>query len=338
MTSNSWTGVDTKEAENEVRFLRSAISDTESEIDAYRELGKIDKLSFGLALGLDSLQQRRSKLELELQNLLAFREKEIISLSLDGPDFPEHSASFDSLSAILRSTQGLFKSVVQAITTGPTSRGPVPAHVNALSTLRLVSTFPSSFGLSVEAKTNRDAKNQATLERSLGNLFSLLSNADDADQLLLNASELGPRVMGHLQSLVFRLHRTKTTTSLKWDDSTGASHSWSADQQRISTIAIGLSGIREPQIVTKELSGILLGLSLLKGTFEILSDRGELIEGTIAEEILDLARLSFGTRKKFIYRETSTQNQLTGISRTASVLVKILDPDETLGLEGLAPF
>ena len=333
----AWRDIEAADAEQQVRNLRRRITSVEEQIESYRQFGEVSKASFALRLSLESLKRRREYLQSELWSVLALREREVVTVTLDGPEFPRHSASFASLAEFLRSSQRLFASVLQAITTGPTERGPIPSYIEQAAQLRLTEIYASSFGMVIELGSQENPRVRTSLERSLAALFALFESSIESEQLLERAGSLGSRTMNHYRRLVADLRGTRTTPSVSWTDTEGHESRWNPTSEKLDVIYGALAGIRTESAETKTEIGILVGASLLKGRFELLTDSGEVIEGRVAAAAFEKLTEAFATRCKITFTQSETLNRLTGAIKRVITLTDIRSTDETNTLGGLAP-
>lgn len=334
---SAWREIDANDAEQQVKNLRARITSVELEIESFRVFGDMTKTSYGHQLAFESLRHRRGALLAELGEILALRERELIKISLSGRPFDGHSASFGTLASFLRSTQKLFTSVTQAITTGPTERGPVPGYISRSSELRLVEVFPSSFGMIVELGRDVDPNGQQILERSLKSMFSLLDSSPQGDQLLERVGGLGIRTMNHYRHLVKDLRNTATTPALVWADAAGNANSWQPSADRLEDISRSLESIRAQRSETLTATGLLVGASLLRGKFELLTDSGDVLQGAVAADAYHKLSNAFAARCVVRYTRNETINRLTGASRIAITLTDVTPADEQDTPTGLAP-
>ena len=334
---SAWRDIDATDAEQQVKNLRRRIVGVEEEILAYRtEFGDFTKLTFAHRLAIQSLTNRRDHLHSALQQLMDLRQREVVNVALNGPEFPRNSASFESLAEILHSVQRLFTSVVQAVTTGPTQRGPIPTYVERAAKLRLAEVYPSSFGMVVELGADENLVVRSALERSLQTTFALFNSSTNGEQLLEKAGSLGTRTMSHYRRLISSLQRTETVPKLEWSDPSGNFNVWTANRESLQAAADAVSSIRTERTEEKVVTGILVGASLLKGTFEVLTEQGDVLEGRIAEHLINSISRAFATRCVAHYTLNETLNRLTGSTKSVVTLTAIGPvPDGSIS-DGLA--
>lgn len=322
----SWRSVEASEAEGRLRNLKQRLLRTEETIELQSSLLRGEPESFAYQLALHSLIARRDAIQAEIAELSAYRVKEQLRLSLSGQSFPQNSAHVDVLAHVLFRAQRLFTSIVQAISVGPTARGPIPLGIERITQLRLAQTFPSSFGMILEAETNPNAFGNSTVAAGLASLFVLLESSEDRDQLVETAGSLGPRVMNHYRKLVGQLVKTGSELSVSWKDLEGQQHQWAGTSQRLQSLSMSLKTIRTEETEIRERKGRIVGASLLRDSFEFLvTETDEVVRGRISNDARVSVQQLFGKPSIGFIAETLIRDDVTGDERTVATLTRLLE-------------
>lgn len=324
-----WQGVDPIAAEARLRGLRRRLSELDAALADQQALARAKPNSFGIALSGESLRSMEAALRLELVEVLRHRQAEHISIVLDGPNFVEHSAKLSDLGVIFTRMQKMFSSVAQAITTGPTTRGPIRSDIMAHTAMRLQATYASSFGMNVAVPSNYDLLGESIPSDTLGQLFQLLFAAQNDNRLMRISGEVGRRSLVHLRHLASHLKATEATMSVDWKDFAGTKYEWQITRESADKIIATIDNITETRSETKTFDGSLVGASLLRNRFEVLLDSGSVLEGKFVSGLAGPIRETFGKRITATLDETEVHDRVSGESKTFYTL-KALQPFEAV--------
>lgn len=310
------------EAQLKALFRRSNL--TEEMINVQSRLRVSDPSSFAYRLSLSSLQNRQQSLQREIAAVLHLRRQETIKLALEGERFQDHSAYIGDLSVVLSSAQKIFTSIVQATTTGPTQRGPVPTAIEQLARLRLTNTYSSSFGMQLEADTSVDMFGNSEVLTALDTFFALLGSGDNREQLIDRAGNLGPRVLNHYKRFVKQLANSGTSISLSWQDPVGDIYRWEAREIELVKLNQSLTSITTELNHILQVEGWLLGASLLRNRFEFVPVDGEpTISGRISKDAKNDVASLFGQRCMAEIAETIMSDEATESQKSVFTLIAI---------------
>lgn len=311
-----WQGVDPVAAEGRLRGLRRRLSELDAALADQQALARTKPESFAIALSGESLRSMETALRLELVEVLRHRQAEHISIVLDGPNFVEHSAKLLDLGVIFTRAQKLFSSVAQAITTGPTTRGPIRSDIVAETAMRLQATYASSFGMNIAIQSNYDLLGESLPSDALNQLFQLLFAAQNDSQLMRVSGEVGRRSLVHLRHLASHLKATESIMKVDWKDYAGTKHEWRVNQESANKIIATIDNITETRSETKSFDGRLVGASLLRNRFEVLLDSDSVLEGKFVSGLAGVIQETFGERVTAIVDETEVLDRVSGESRT----------------------
>lgn len=311
-----WTGIDPVLAEARLRGLRRRLAELDQALVDQQALARENPNSFGIALSGESLRSIEAALRLELVDVLRHRQAEKVSIVLDGPSFAQHSAKLADLGVIFTRLQKLFSSVAQAITTGPTTRGPIRADVMAHTAMRLQAIYASSFGMNIAVPSNYNLLGESLPSEALGQLFQLLSAAQSDTHLMRVSGEVGRRSLVHLRQLARHLQDNDAKMNVNWKDFAGTQYHWAVDRISAEKIIFTIDNIKETRSETKRFDGFLVGASLLRSRFEILLDSGGVLEGKFVNGLVGKVQETFGKQVTAIMDETEILDGISGESRT----------------------
>lgn len=323
-----WRDIDAKVAEARLYGLRRRLSELDAAISDHQALSREFPASFALELSGKSLRSMELALTKELAETLQHRQAELFSIALDGPSFVHHSAKISELGFILTSLQKLFSSIAQSVTTGPTSRGPIPIDIRSRTSLTLRSTYQSSFGMEIIVPASFDLFGASLPSDTLTQLFKLLKATENDAEFMRLCGEIGSRSLVHLRRLVKHLRSADSALRLAWKDFSGTKYEWSLVAGRADRVLDAINNISETKSSTIELSGLLVGASLLRNRFEILLDDGNVVEGKFVAGLTRHIADKFGKKISATVDETEILDRATGQSRTFYTLKDTTDAQQ----------
>ncbi|MBE9606116.1 hypothetical protein IAI18_14715 [Acetobacteraceae bacterium H6797] len=327
MTSNSiitWANIDPVEAETRLANLHRREADLEEAFLAQQRIEKIHPGSFALSLAKAGLNARREFVYSEMSALLRHRINEPITIKLDGVDYYNHSAKIGDLGFFLIRLQKLFSSIAQAIQTGPTLRGPIASSIREATEIRIADVFPSSFGMDLYVPVKSDLMGRSISSESLSRLFQVLASSQDEEQFMKISGSLGGRTTNHLRHLVSHLKNSESKISMEWRDHTGTNHSWKASSDVISGIANNITTIIQTKSSVREFSGVLVGASMVRNSFELLElPSRDIIEGTITADLALDVKKYFGSAVNITVDAVEVLDKRSGVSKTYYALTSI---------------
>lgn len=310
--------------EEHLKALIRRFDTTEDMINAQSRLRVRDPESFAYRIALLSLQSRQEVIRQAIAEILHQRQQETINLALEGERFQESSAYLSDLALVLSHTQKVFTSIVQAVTVGPTQRGPIPNAIERLSQLRLTTTYPSSFGMRLEADTSTDMFGNSEVITALNTLFALLLSGADREQLVDRTGNLGPRVLNHYKRFVKQLANSGTSISLSWRDPIGEIYRWEAREPELVRLSESLTSIKTELTHPLDVEGWLLGASLLRNRFEFVPMGEDTpISGRISKDAKSSVAALFGQQCFAHIIETRTFDEIVDSVRSVFTLVAI---------------
>lgn len=318
-----WKDIDPNYAESVLRGLNRRLTDLDGALRAQNEMFRAAPESFALALGNRSLLGMQEKLRDERAELLRHRVAEKLNIALDGGKFQNNTASIGALGALLIRIQKLYSSIGQSITQGPRQRGPIATSITEATELRLTSTFPSSFGMSLVVSPKNELFVDSLPGAAFESLFGLLSSTQSEREVMRLSGELGTRSINHLRHIANILSKQDSELSLEWSDSAGIKHYWTASPEESSRTLFRLSAIKETRAETKLFTGRIVGASLLRNRFELVTGDGAIIEGKIVSSTVEDVARAFGNICSVLVDETEITDSASGQSRIYYSLISI---------------
>jgi len=323
----TWTGIDPVLAEAQMRGLTRRLAEIEEAMEHSQRLQAAAPQSFAARLGWQSLWNMQIALERERLDLVAHRVRERVVVALNGPAFARHTADLGNLGVFLIRLQKLYTSIAQAVTVGPSLRGPIGREITGATTMRFADVFPSSFGMELFVDQKFDIFGESVASSSLQTLFNLLSSTTRETEISRLSAELGPRAINHLRHVLDDLARADAGLSIKWSDSTGTEYQWVADDNEVKDLKQNASRFRTIRSEPVFLKGFLTGASLLRDRFEFLMEDRSLIEGKVAKAAKTAIREFFGHRCIGSFDRVVVLEAVTGEERTYFTMTGISSPD-----------
>ena len=323
---DTWSITDERTIESieaQIRGLNRRLYDLEHALQSASEILRDDPNNFAFKLTSSSLISMQGALQNELAEATRYRINEGINISLSGQLVEDHSASILSLSVILNRIQRLYSSIAQAITSGPTIRGPLSGAVVNATDLRLANIYPSSFGMTLYVPSEHNMFGSSISVEALESMFDLLAAVEDSDERIMRkAGEVGTRSMRHLKALSRHLDQTGTSISLGWKDLSGIYRSWEASPERSHSISEKIDKITQTDSEIINVSGRLVGASLLKDRFEI-SSADIIYEGRFVASLNESIRDLFGSGVEAKLEATEIRDVVSNTARRYFTLREI---------------
>ena len=265
-----------------MRSLTRRLAELDEALNAGQQMLVFNPKSFAAELSLQSLTQFQERLERERIQLVSHRKRERLAIALKGQSFADNTANIGELGVFLVRLQKLYSSIAQAITTGPRLRGPISRDIENATAMRFADVFPSSFGMEIYIKPNFDMFGERLVISSLTTLFNLLSATRAEGEISRLSAELGQRAFSHLRRVLNDLARSHSGFELEWTDVSGTKFVWGATDEDVPRLWKNVSRFRTSSSTERKTAGILLGASLLRDRFEIMTTTQQVIEGKIA--------------------------------------------------------
>lgn len=322
---NAWVDIDPAEAESRSRSLRRRLSDIEQAMQEQLAALREKPDSFAFRLGWKSLASMQERLKGDLAVVTVHRASEQLTVILDGAKF-NREADLGTLGTLLIRLQKLYTSIGQAITRGPTLRGPISGAIRDMTQLRLQTTFASSFGMHMTVPADYDLMGNSVPTSALETMFQLLNATNDESRLMQMSGEIGRRSFGHLRHIAIALRDADADLKTEWRDLAGTQYSWHLRRGDAAGVIANLGNISETRTGEITTRGRLVGASLLRNRFEFLSDDGAIYDGKFVVGLGPSIRAAFGEECMATIDETEVADLGSGESRVYFSLRELTAP------------
>jgi hypothetical protein len=195
--------------------------------------------------------------------------------------------------------------------------------------LMFTGTPRGSFGLEFVAITAEDGSQQEVHSQSLRNVATALVHVADSDSSTLDETikQIPPRVVQPLKNFMKALAENNAEIRLAFPDQ--ASQSLSVEKVRAAADRLEKGVVQ----TTETLTGTFRGATLESGKFDLKTDAGDVITGTVADDLSeeDLIRISSLTNHRCVATlEKTTVIKIAGAPTVTYVLIDAQSmPDPT---------
>ena len=312
-----------------MRSLTRRLSELDEALKAGQQMLASHPGSFSAELSLHSLTQIQERLEIERRELVSHRQLERLDVALKDAAFADNTASIGQLGVFLIRLQKLYSSIAQAISTGPRLRGPLSHEIADTTALRFAAVFPSSFGMEIYIRPKFDIFGESMVTSSLATLFNLLSATSREGEISRLSAEVGQRSLTHLRHVLADLDRSHSGFQMTWTDQSGTRFEWEASGDDVSRLRNNVAKYKTSSSTERRILGVLLGASLLRDRFEMLTAEQEVIEGKLARAAKAKIREFFGRACFATIEQTDITEVVTGEAKTYYTLTDITSPPNT---------
>lgn len=318
-----WKNIEPAEAESRMRGLARRLAELDQVLQKNQHIYSKNPSSFAAELAVSSMESLQRNLLAEKADLLRHRELELLQVALKGRSYVDHSAGVGQLGVFLIRLQKLYSSIAQSITTGPTRRGAISNEIVSATAMRFASVYPSSFGMEIFIRPKFDMFGESTATSTLQTLFALLNASRREAEISRLSAELGQRALNHFRHILDDLLRTDAGFSLSWVDTSGTEYSWTADHEQISVLQNNVARFKPSRSIELNIPAVLLGASLLRDRFELLTSDREVIEGKLTRDVKPKLREVFGRQFKARLERVEIEETVSGDTRTFYTLLDI---------------
>lgn len=273
-------------------------------------------------MALQSIQAR----QIELQDLRRILEGESdVELSLSGGAEHQSKIEVGFVAKFLDSFQDTVAAVVQALTTGATERGAIPAAVVSASQMRLAASAPGSFIVRIDGPerfanvpiVGDDDEPLPEFDAAIARVMDVFDSAfhDIAGEELRNSIiELGgKRASSHFKNLAQIVGRSGTTTELiHRSDFLEAPRTARLTAETAERL-FGLLSETEQMTTVEVILGKLTGVRWKNQTFdlEVEAEPPETVHGSVVTAIRDQIKNLFDRPVRAEVEITTTTTQVT---------------------------
>lgn len=280
--------------------IRNELADLAS---AFEEFAADDPTEpFGVRLMRESLDRRRDVLTEELRRA----EDSDLVMILNGQPVVDHAVEVDFLVKILSPFEKAASAVAQALEDAATKAGVIPAAIRDRVAVRLQATFAGSFGLLLSGPPldeqlmlpiDEGDLPLPLFERAIGRLMAIIEAGQDPDNfdqsILDEIGDLGQRSASHVVDLAKSVSAVGAPVEFLWAD---AGH----PQRRVVLSPLVATRLQEVLThiemaeVEQSLRGRLVEASLVRRTFGVEDEDGNIVRGTVNPDIAHRIEEYFG--------------------------------------------
>lgn len=317
-TIKSWRdGVHPEETERRIAWLEKQVAAAEDAISAQREIIEHDGMNFAYRLSLNSLEASRNSHVSELAELMKQREMETLHFALDGDAYSKHRAPASVLAEFIGNVQQLFLRIAQGVETGKFRRN-IDHQLKRMCQLEVAAFYPSSFGVQFVAPTNTDLAGQSITVLAMERTMALVT----AEQPLEELAVIGPYALVQYRRLIKTLIDAQARPKVDWKSPAGKEITWTADHNRLLTLANRLAKIRNEKPALREARGTLVGVSQRRQKFEFAS-QGRVLTGHAPRELMPKLKPYFTESCIAVFTETTYIDESTEQEKVARTLIDI---------------
>ena len=268
-----------------INSINHRIHDTECEIIEIEKMDKTSPLRHAL---LKQMKLRLNDLNEAREKVLLSQSNDTITLRVYGDNVLRGKISNRILVDVLAGFQAVTDSVANSLISSPAQRGKLPALVKELTDFQVTSMFEGSFGIVLE-------KNQAEygivtecslLNTVLNGMFSIMENSQDSYQLIEEISPLGTRAINHYADWMSNLYAHDVNLEIGWTDESASVRKLNITSIMSKEIVDILQGIGSFIDEESVITGVLTGINIRNGTFEIQEEGGQIIKGKSKLDVL----------------------------------------------------
>lgn len=271
--------------------------------DYLREIAEIDAMlagfgrapSFGLQLAQKGLTHRRAELAAEMESLaVAGRFAQELDVVLDGAPVIHHTIEAKFLSEVLNALQGLVRDLLADLS-GRLGKGGFVAQAFAdRSVLRVANSFPSSFGLRMEAGVGEfHLEDAGSFAETLATLLRLIDSPEEDGVSFVDEYEpLSGRTKRKYRDLLGYLGENDASMRVIWPTTKGVRQAVVNARQAAHRLEY-LNRFEESSRI-EHVRGKLDAATHSSATFTIVTDDRRRISGTVEDHLLEKMGMHWG--------------------------------------------
>ncbi len=302
---------------NILRKYREDLSKVRKLVLNQRKLVDKDPDSFAYQISLQSLECREKEVEMDIKNI----EDELglisLDLKLDSPSIALGAIPLDILGNAMIGLQRLINSIAQAVSLGPTERGPFSNEVIKSSQLQLSAIYPGSFGMYLDGVGEEDLLGENLLKTSLDKLKEVLEIENEIE-FVNQLDELGFRTINAYKDWLSKLETSEVTMELKFNENISNNIIVKTPDDMVK-IRKSLENIAEPKLEEIYLTGVFIGGNIRNGSFEFSSEE-QFLSGKATIEVKEKFK-DFYLGEKL--KATFDKKTFEGISKTVWLMKDI---------------
>lgn len=302
---------------NNLREFREDLSKVRKLILNQRKLIDKDPNSFAYQISLQSLECRKKEIEMDIKYIEDELGLVSLDLKLDSPDILLGAIPLDILGNAMIGLQRVVNNIAQAVSLGPTERGPFSNEVIKSSQLQLSAIYPGSFGMYLDGMSEEDLLGESLLKISLDKLREVLEIEDEME-FVNQLDELGFRTINAYKDWLGKLEMSEVTMEVKFNETIAESPIIKTPDDMVA-IRKSLENIAEPKLEEISLIGVFTGGNIRNGNFEFSSE-GEIMSGKATIEVRGKFKdFYLGEKLKAVFDKKTFE----GISKTVWLMKDI---------------
>ena len=240
---------------------------------------------------------QRSRLLNSAEARPALVERRRIDVALTGAATNDHIVGLSTLGSFLTNFQESVAAVAQALSGRPTSSAAIPRDIRDATALSAAATFPSSFGVTIYGPP--DTGEQDLFGSEIGALRTILDETVEKILTIVDISEgggssdellaeqlvpLGQRSIKHIGALTAGLSNSGVGMRISWHSQEGRVRRSSWSESGVQRVRFLCEHSEFAEVETITLTGWLGSASSFRGTVEIRTDSGEIIQASTSED------------------------------------------------------
>lgn len=191
------------------------------------------------------------------------------------------------------------------------------------NTLSVTGTYAASFGIRAKSNKLSDLYDETPVTKNLKRLSELLYAKDDENKLKKLLKDMNPRVSIRYKKLMECLFKEKLAFNVTFASPNKYSFKAEFTEEDIEKNLIYLSESVDNIITTEEIGGKLVGINVSKKKFAFETFEGEMITGTIAEELIERITFKVPIEARIIMEKETMLSGLTDDERYKYKLTNI---------------
>lgn len=307
---------------NTIASIEKHLSEAKQLSCQYSEKLFKDPDNFSCELSLSTVQSHIADLHHQLKIAKEDREKEVVQLRLRGPKAEHGSIPVLVLAALLKNFHDAISSSAYKITKGFSPKGTIPKGINNTLNLNFSGIAPGSTRLFITGETSPDLFGASLIQESFENTFSIL-NAENPDDLSLNASKMGKRAAQKINSMLKILDTNDLEVEFSWHSPSESYFEWNGKKDRISSFlnTFGKINISDPEII--HIAGKVEMISM-GSKIDVKDNSGFVYHASYPTELLPaIQTLHIGDNIDGVIEKTTVTNRVSTIHKDTYALISI---------------
>lgn len=266
------------------------IAEAEGMLRSEREMVERYGRDAASELAMTTWQNRINELRRELEAVGdAGLPTQELSLRFEGRPVHGHSVEVPFIATALRNFQSIVTASVGSALGRMARSGRFNESLRNQSTLRLVETFPGSFGLHLETSDEQlELSGSNFIAEAVDSLMDLMTA--EGDEAVFEALEpFDARAVVNYRRFLEHLKANRADMEVSWHSVAGA-QSVRLTAERAGSISRRLAQFKKTEERAEWIQGRLDGAIKTKGFFQFITHAGLILSGNVAKSVLDRLR------------------------------------------------